>query len=261
MRLIMLCLLTLIIRSESYAQIPDPPIREADVMWSNRVWREIDLKEKINLPLYYPITASQGYESLFDVLIGAIKKDSLTAYGIGPFGLKDDFSNPLSLLEVQTILSRSDTLFTPDLDTGEPVEVILTDSLGTEDITRYCIKEDWIFDRQHSRMIVRIIGIAPLREMRSEQVEIRGYSPLFWIHLQEARPILAQAPVYLRHNDNHMLNYDDLFAKRFFHGHIVKSSNVFDRYIRQYTSGVDALLEGEAIEEEIRNFESDLWSH
>lgn len=35
--------------------IPYPNIREADAIWSKRVWRAIDLREKINRPLYYPL--------------------------------------------------------------------------------------------------------------------------------------------------------------------------------------------------------------
>jgi len=35
--------------------IPYEYIREADVTWSKRVWRVIDLREKFNHPLYYPL--------------------------------------------------------------------------------------------------------------------------------------------------------------------------------------------------------------
>lgn len=35
--------------------IPYEFVRESDVTWSKRVWRSIDLREKINHPLYYPM--------------------------------------------------------------------------------------------------------------------------------------------------------------------------------------------------------------
>jgi len=35
--------------------IPYEFVREADVTWSKRVWRTIDLREKFNHPLYYPL--------------------------------------------------------------------------------------------------------------------------------------------------------------------------------------------------------------
>ena len=41
--------------------IPYPHVREADVMWAKKVWRVIDLREKINLPLYYPISTSYNF--------------------------------------------------------------------------------------------------------------------------------------------------------------------------------------------------------
>ena len=49
--------------------IPYTHVREQDVMWHRRIWREIDLREKINHPLYYPTTKIDDRKSLFDVIL------------------------------------------------------------------------------------------------------------------------------------------------------------------------------------------------
>jgi gliding motility associated protien GldN len=41
--------------------IPYEYVREADAVWSRRVWEYIDLREKINLPLYYPLDEIKPY--------------------------------------------------------------------------------------------------------------------------------------------------------------------------------------------------------
>src|SRR5690349_20459528 len=35
--------------------IPYTHLRQGDVTWEKRVWRNIDMREKINQPLYYPV--------------------------------------------------------------------------------------------------------------------------------------------------------------------------------------------------------------
>src|SRR4051812_8127364 len=60
--------------------IPYTYLREADVMWSKRVWRTLDLREKFNHPLYYPETRINDRRSLFDVI-----KDALLAGDIHAF--------------------------------------------------------------------------------------------------------------------------------------------------------------------------------
>lgn len=41
--------------------IPYEYVREADAVWSRRVWEYIDLREKINLPMYYPLDEITSY--------------------------------------------------------------------------------------------------------------------------------------------------------------------------------------------------------
>lgn len=59
--------------------VPYTHVREADVMWHRRIWRTIDLREKINHPLYYPITPIQDRKSLYDVLKEGVLEGTITS--------------------------------------------------------------------------------------------------------------------------------------------------------------------------------------
>ena len=156
--------------------VPYPHIREADVLWHRRVWRTIDLQEKMNHPLYYPIDPILDRQSLFDVIKDALLVEgSLTAYDVGVIGQYDEFTRPLLSSELRDIFLRSDTSWTEDIITGEMVMVVQEIRTESQDIMQYHIKEDWIFDKQRSEVDVRIIGIAPMKEMRgSVRAELTG---------------------------------------------------------------------------------------
>lgn len=239
-----------------------PFIREADVMWARRIWQDIDLREKMNLPLYYPLEESNGMKSLFDVIRDALLVEgSITAYGTGVTGLEDDFRTPLLVSDVKNILSRSDTSFTEDPDTGELVEVVQQIDVENQDITRYRIKEDWFFDRQRSERYIRIIGIAPLKERISEDGEPTGaYEILFWLYFPECRYVFANWDSFNRFNDSERRSFDDLFQKRMFSSTVVKESNVYNRNLDDVYTGMDRLLKSEEIKEQLFILEHDLWS-
>ena len=143
--------------------IPYPHLREADVMYTQRIWQEMDLREKINHPYYYPINPIADRKNLFDVVRTALLVEgSLVAYGTGPAGDDDEFRYPLSPNQVDSMLNPTVRFEKYDLTTNER----LPDSIGTvaiesQAVTRYLIKEDWIWDRQRGERYARIIGIAP----------------------------------------------------------------------------------------------------
>ena len=110
-------------------------------------------------------------------------------------------------------------------------------------------------------MDVRIIGICPLMELTQDGLQ-GSWRPLFWVYFPEAREVLRKAEVFNhRKNDAARLTYDDLFHKRFFNSYVVKESNKYNRYVIDYKTGLDALIEAERIKDEIFNLEHDLWEY
>ncbi|MBN4061833.1 gliding motility protein GldN [Bacteroidales bacterium AH-315-I05] len=240
--------------------VPYPSLREADVMWLKRVWREIDMRQKINHPMYYPAKPVQGRKNLFDVIKDAITRDNtLTAYSVGALNDDDMFTQELTLPEVLSKLSDTVVVYTEDPDTGEPIETFTVEDVTGENVKMYRLKEEWFFDNQRSVLDVRIIGICPFIEEFNEYGEFKGYKPLFWIYFPEAREVFKMADVFNRSNDSERRTYEDIFWKRQFGSYIIKESNVYDRFINEYKVGLDALLESEKIKDNIFNMEHDLW--
>jgi gliding motility associated protien GldN len=237
--------------------IPYTYLREADVMWSKRVWRLIDLREKLNHDMYFPIDVIAGRKSLMQVIWDGVTKDgSITAYSDENDG---DFTTQLSKTDLDNKYNTWDTAQVEDPGTGELVEKVTQRQFIPSEVKQLRVKEDWFFDRQRSVMDVRIIGLAPVRFFQKNGEE--RIETMFWIYYPEARFAFVSAEVYNKGNDAERRTYEDIFWKRRFSSYIYKESNVYNRRINTYMSGLDALLEAEKIKEDIFNIEHDLWEY
>lgn len=238
--------------------VPYANVRRSDAFYSRRVWRVIDLREKINHPLYYPHVETNGRINFISVLLKGVKEGSIKAY----HPANDDFTVPLSQEEIEKALVVADS--TPRFDpfTGEQLpDTVIVMPIDVSSFSKIRLKEEWFFDMQRSVFECRILGVCPIRDDYDNEGNFRGTRPLFWIWFPEARNVLVKHEVYNRSNDAQRLTFDDFFFRRMFNSYVVKESNVYDRYISDFTTGMDALLESERLEEQRFLYEHDLWEY
>lgn len=232
--------------------LPYEHVRESDVFWKKRVWRVIDVREKMNKSFAYPL------RPLFQIFIDAIKNEEKPMRVFAD----EDFKSELSLEQIDKQLFKMDTILIPDPVTYENVMKVVKNDLNFEDIVRYRVKEVWFFDKQSSTMKVRILGIAPLITLKADGGATIGETPVFWVYYPEARETLARELVFNGGNDASQNSWEDLFDMRAFSSYIIKVSNVSDQRIQnQFGSGRDMLLESEKLKQSIFNYENDLWVH
>ena len=226
-------------------------VREADVPWQRRIWRVIDVREKLNLPFSYP------EQPFFSILAEGALSGNIAVFR------DENFTEMFTTDEVQRQLRSSDTVYVTDPITYEREVQVVENEINPADIKRFRIKEMWYFNKQTSRMQVRILGIAPIREYFDEDTGIFKYeAPLFWIYLPEARHVLARYPVFNEVNDVSVMSWADLFDLRKFSSYIYKQSNIHDVRLKDiYPDGIDRLYESEKIKSELFNWEHDLWTY
>lgn len=233
------------------------PLREADVMWSKRVWREIDTRQKQNMAFRYPGDDYTGGGMFIEILIDAVKKGKVKAYST----FDDRFTIAQTKEQIMEMIAGSvDSVPVEDPIDGTISWQVVKNDFNPDLITKFRIKEDHMFDRNLGRMVVRIIGLAPLMDKYNDDGSFRASSPMFWLYYPELRIILVQYEVYNPENDVARMTWDEFFENRYFSSYVVKTSNPFDAtFSVMGLEGTDLLYEGQRVNEQLFNKEHDMW--
>ncbi len=275
-------------------------VHDRDILMGKTTWEVIDLDERINFPLYYPIdTANIGKDrrSLFDVLIKNIKSGKITEVYSDSY-----FNSKKSLKDMASSFTYTDTLqagideinnyfedykprVVPEIvkkdkkgnvisvtpATTIPATKILdpqyinTQELTAQDLSGYKIKGFWYFDKRQSELKYRLLGICPVApEAKERNAENPDVIELFWVYFPSVRDILHEAKAFNNKNSAMPIDFDYLLNSRRFNAVIYQEENVQgDRTIEDYMkdNAQMQLLESERVKDKIRDFEQDMWNY
>ena len=287
------------LESDNDKPLPYGYVHDRDVLMGKTVWEYVDIDERINFPLYYPIdTANIGKDrrSLFDVLLKGIKDGKITeVYADDYFNTKKslkDMSSSFKFRDTtdagrEEINNHYDEYYPKaspvvvkkdkkgkvisqtggDTPVGKQLDKQYIDEreLTAQDISGYKIKGYWYFDKRQSELKYRMLAICPVTpEARDIGKDNPDVIELFWVYFPSIRDVLHEAKAFNDKNSAMPITFDHLLNSRRFNGVIYKEENVYgDRQIDQYMkeNAQMQLLESERVKEKIRNFEQDMWNY
>lgn len=245
-----------------------PYLGESDAVWARSVYRIIDLREKMNLSLFYP---SVKYDTLTNQFVSEMADGRLSFSGIllneiikGKVVATDgdEMSVPTTYADIASKMGKDTTTTSVDDGTGGMRDTTIVISENPGDIKQLLLWEQWYFDKKHSRMDVRIVGICPIYLGFDLATSRLVKKRLFWVKYEDVRQTLATNEAFNSFNDAQRFSYEDLMLQRRFSSYIVAESNVYDdRFVNQYKLGPAQIFEAERIKGEIFNFEQDLWEY
>lgn len=228
-------------------------VDDRDILWSKVVYEKIDLNERLNFSLLFPIEDNL-YESTRKSLWRVLKENILNGNITKVYNSRND--NFRDLMPNNEIIESVKT----ELDYGDGE--VYPSEINSADITAYNIKGIWYFDKRRGELMYRLLGIQPLgKDITNPDDELKN-TKLFWIWYPSIREILHTELVFNDTSNANRISFDQLLLSRRFSSYIFKEDNLYnDRAIEAYKrNGLDYILESQRIKDEILNFEQDLWN-
>jgi gliding motility associated protien GldN len=247
--------------------------RKDDQAYFQRIWEEIDVREKMNQSFNYRGEDDNGKGAFVNVMIKIMDDSKDPRKSSEPISaFQDDrFTIPLDEDGVKLAMGGKKGGTVRVRDPNDPSgKTFITKTLpdvdfNPDEVKTYRIKGDWVFDKESSVMKYRLLGIAPLRTYDPTGSGIEVTVPMFWLYYPDLRSSLARYDVYNPKNMGQRMTWEELFESRYFSTYITKSTmdNPNDYRLKDIyeKSTLLQLYEGQRIKDKIFDYEQNLWSY
>lgn len=258
--------------------LPYGYVHDRDILMGKRIWEFIDLDERVNFPLYFPVEgdvmSSPDRRPLYNVLISGIKEGKITEVYDSSY-----FTTKKTLKDIESSLFTVDTTDVGREQMNEDMEAyrkgtkkideefIRKTEIEAYDVSAYRIVGYWYFDKRQGELKYRLLGVCPVVpdvfSKKNNDAELE-YIDLFWVYFPSTRDILHEAKAFNNRNSAMPFSFDHLLNARRFSGMIYLEENVYgDRKIADYMkeNAQMQLLESDRVKEKIRDFEQDMWNY
>ena len=258
--------------------LPYGYVHDRDILMGKRIWEFVDLDERVNFPLYFPVEgdvmSSPDRRPLYNVLINGIKEGKITEVYDSSY-----FTTKKTLKDIESSLYTVDTTdvgreqMNEDMDAYRngtkkiDEEYIRKTEIEAYNVHAYRIVGYWYFDKRQGELKYRLLGICPVVpdvfSLKNNDAELE-YVDLFWVYFPSTRDILHEAKAFNNRNSAMPFSFDHLLNARRFSGMIYLEENVYgDRKIADYMkeNSQMQLLESDRVKEKIRDFEQDMWNY
>jgi gliding motility associated protien GldN len=221
--------------------------------WMRIIYRQLDMLNEKNAPLYYPVTPVNGMMNLFTTVFRLAGDGKLPIYQyIDGYEIFDEAHKA----NFKDVLDRFEILYETAPGNTQSRFVINESDVPSGEVKSFYVKEAWYFDQNNSVYDVKILALCPI-VTRSMDIGDQT-TPMFWVPYEEIRPYVLNSYIMTSNlNNAKTFTVDDYFRRRMFEGEIIKTENLLNLPLQAYTDSVK--VEQERIESELVAFEKALW--
>lgn len=235
---------------------PTAASMDEDVVWRRDIYRELDLNEDANAPLYYPVEPLGSQVNLFTYIFKLMMQGRIKAYQYKLDGNEsfnaDDVVKPKAFLDNYHIYYEKDAQGRTHLDNSD---------IPSKEVKSYYIKETTYYDQHTATFHTKVLALCPIMTRDDDFGDGGNKYPLFWVKYDDLAPFLSKQQIMTSNlNNAATMSIDDYFLRNQYKGKIYKTNNMLGKTLAQYCSSDSAMSkEQKKIEAELAAFEKNLW--